>query len=75
MLQALTDTNLMHLHILQNENTPKFVLPCSAKAWINFKKRVMTERPKIHLSAIDCDLLIQPEAPVYSITLEMVRID
>lgn len=73
MLQALVDTNLMHLYIIQNGNTPKAVMPCSEKAWINFK-RMMTnsEHPKIHLSAADCDLLIQPEAPVYSIARKNV---
>lgn len=74
MLQALTDTNLMHLHIVQNGNTPQTVMPCSAKAWTNFKCMV-NENPKIHLSAIECDLLIQPEAPIYSITCELVRLN
>lgn len=71
MLQALIDTNLMHLYIVQNANTPDTVMPCSAKAWTLFKCMV-NESPKIHLSAIECNLLIQPEAPVYSITCEMV---
>ena len=72
MLKALINTNLMHLHIVQNQNTPGTVMPCSAKAWTNFKCMI-NENPKIHLTAINCDLLIQPEAPVYSITCKMVR--
>lgn len=72
LLRALIDTNLLHLHITQNRNTPETALPCSAKAWSNFK-RMVNDHPKIHLSAIDCDLLIQPEAPVHSITCQIVR--
>lgn len=70
----LADSRLQHLHLLQNRYTPASVQlsPCSAKAW----RIVKRDNPglKVHLrveSAIgDNEILMQPDAPVYSILYE-----
>lgn len=78
MLRLIAQSSkLKHLHIVQNENTPKTVTACNEKAWIHFKQ-CAPEGLRVHLEAIsngqtECDLLIQPEAPVYSITCKNVR--
>lgn len=77
MLRLIVDSKLKHLHIVQNENTPKTVTPCSARAWAHFKQNA-SEHMQVHLEAIsndtnECDLLIQPGAPVHSITCKNVR--
>ncbi|XP_055317479.1 F-box only protein 39 [Sitodiplosis mosellana] len=77
MLHLIVESNLKHLHIVQNENTPKTVMPCSAKAWTHFKQHA-SEHLQVHLEAISkytngCDLLIQPEAPVHSITCKNAK--
>lgn len=77
LLDSIVGSNLTHFHIVQNENTPKTAVPCSVKAWSRFK-RYASEQLKLHLDAISkrkngCELLVQPEAPVHSITCENVR--
>lgn len=77
MLQLIALSKLKDFHIVQNENTPKTVTPCTAKAWTHFKQSVCREL-RVHLEGIakernECDLLIQPEAPVYSIKCKNVR--
>ncbi|XP_031622465.1 uncharacterized protein LOC116340235 [Contarinia nasturtii] len=67
MLRLIAVSKLKHLHIVQNENTPKTVMPCTAKAWTHFK-RVASENIHVHLETNsnrngECDLVIQPEAP------------
>lgn len=78
MLHLIPKSKLKHLHIVQNENTPKTVMPCSAKAWSHFKQHA-SEHLHVHLEATskgtnECDLLIQPEAPIHSITCKNVRL-
>lgn len=77
MLHLISQSNLKHLHIVQNENTPETVTPCGARAWLKFK-RDASKNLRVHLGAVskrdmDCDLVIQPEAPVHSITCKNVR--
>lgn len=75
MIGLIAESKLKDLHIIQNEITPKTVLPCSAKAWRKFKRRANEIR--VHLSArsngeFECELLIQPEAPIYCVECENV---
>lgn len=75
MIGLIADSKLKDLHIIQNEITPKTVLPCSAKVWCKFKRRANEMR--VHLSArsngeFECELLIQPEAPIYCVECENV---
>lgn len=69
MLNVISSSNtkLKYLIIVQNENTPKTVLPCSANAWILFQKQT-NGNVRVNLYASVCGLLLQPMAPVYSIT-------
>lgn len=76
MLHLITESKLKHLHIVQNGNTPKTVMPCSAKAWTHFKRHA-SEYLQVHLEANsngtnECELLIQPDAPIHSITCKNV---
>lgn len=78
MIRQMVESKLKHLYIVQNENTPKTVMPCSARAWLHFKRHT-GDRLRVNLVAnskgkIECDFLIQPEAPVYSITCQNVWI-
>lgn len=76
MLRHLTQSKLKHLHIVQNENTPRTVMPCSVKAWLQFK-HLARDNLRTHLEAIskeneECDLLIQPDAFIHSIKCKNV---
>lgn len=78
MLYSIAKSDLIRFHIIQNENTPKTVVACSIKAWSKFKQ-LAKERLKVHLEAIssgndECELLIQPEAPVHSIKCRNVSV-
>ncbi|KAL9918892.1 F-box only protein 39 [Glossina fuscipes fuscipes] len=71
ILSLLGDTRLKHLHLLQNCYTASYLTinHCSVRAWRTLKRD--NPRLKIHLrleSLSDGELVIQPEAPVYSIT-------
>lgn len=74
MLLLITDSQIKHLYIVQNENTPATAVPCSINAWFKFKGRAKDLR--VHLIASSngevCNLLIQPKAPIYSIKCENV---
>ncbi|XP_055920996.1 F-box only protein 39 [Eupeodes corollae] len=70
VINLLADSKLEHLNILQNRYTPiaGSITACGAKAWRALKR----DNPslKVHLrveSASDGEILLQPEAPVYSI--------
>lgn len=76
MLRLIAGSKLKDFHIVQNENTPKAVTPCTAKAWMLFKQSAPKEL-RVHLVGIfaqqnGSDLLIQPEAPVYAIKCKNV---
>jgi F-box protein 39 len=71
VLQLLANTRLKHFHILQNMYTPTGFKKsaCSAKSW----KALKDGNPNIlvHLrveSLKSAEVLLQPDAPVYSIT-------
>ncbi|XP_067628767.1 F-box only protein 39 [Eurosta solidaginis] len=73
VLLLLADTKLKHLHLFQNRYTTTYlsISPCSVKAWRQLKR----DNPmlKVHLrveSMGDCEVVFQPEAPVYSVTYE-----
>ncbi|XP_037033542.1 uncharacterized protein LOC119072433 [Bradysia coprophila] len=70
VLILLADSRIRHLHLLQNRYTPSSICiaPCSAKAWRIVKRD--NSNLCVHLrveSTKDEEVLIQPEAPVYSI--------
>lgn len=82
LLKILAKSNLKDFWIIQNELTPKTVMPCDENAWQTFKMINVTTR--VHLYASDADssdfcgygdveLLIQPAAPIYSVTCQNVR--
>lgn len=80
ILKILCDMRLRHLHIVQNENTPKTVLACSVAAWSSFRKQTINTT-LVHL-AFDMtfsrcyeNLIIQPCAPVFSVTCNMNKIN
>lgn len=65
----MSSTALRHLHIYQNNYSPASVAPCSAKAWLQL--RGDNPKIKVHLrveSVKKCDIILQPNAPVYSVT-------
>lgn len=69
LLQLLSSTALRHLHIFQNNYSPATVSPCSGKAWLQL--RGDNPHIKVHLrveSVKKCDIVLQPNAPVYSVT-------
>lgn len=74
MLWLITDSQIKHLYIVQNENTPATAMPCSINAWFKFKRRAKDLRVHLILSSNGevCNLLIQPKAPIYSIKCENV---
>lgn len=60
---------MRHLHIYQNNYSPSSVAPCSAKAWLQL--RADNPKIKVHLrveSFKKCDIILQTNAPVYSVT-------
>lgn len=70
VLMLLADSKVQHLHLLQNRYTPSniCITACNPKAW----RIVKRDNPSlcVHLrveSTGGADILIQPEAPVYSI--------
>ncbi|KAJ6647067.1 F-box/LRR-repeat protein 3 [Pseudolycoriella hygida] len=70
VLILLADSRIRHLHLLQNRYTPPSICitPCNAKAWRIVKRD--NSNLCVHLrveSTKDGEVLIQPEAPVYSI--------
>lgn len=70
VLILLADSRIRHLHLLQNRYTPASICitPCNAKAWRIVKRD--NSNLCVHLrveSTKDGEVLIQPEAPVYSI--------
>lgn len=70
VLILLADSRIRHLHLLQNRYTPSSICitPCNAKAWRIVKRD--NSNLCVHLrveSTKDGEVLIQPEAPVYSI--------
>lgn len=69
----MADSKLCHLHLLQNRYTPSSIAitPCSVKAW----RLVKRDNPKLYVhlrveSTSDGEILLQPEAPVYSMTYQ-----
>lgn len=83
LLKILAKCELKDFWIIQNELTPKTIVPCDENAWRAFRMINVTTR--IHLYASDADssdfsnfgdveLLIQPAAPIYSVTYQNVRI-
>lgn len=72
VLQLIADSNLKHLHLFQNSYSPpaEGVSACSPKAWFSLRKT--NPKLKIHLAidsnANDCDVVLQQDAPVYSVT-------
>lgn len=70
VLQLLGDSNVRHLHLLQNRYTPQniCIAPCTAKGW----RSVRRDNPAlcVHLrveSTGGAHVLLQPDAPVHSI--------
>lgn len=72
ILEILSESKLLHLYLLQNEHTPKniTVAACSSKAWGNFHDRNASIQVHLVIDVVrnDTDLVIQPNAPVYSVT-------
>lgn len=75
MLQLISDSNLRHLHLLQNSYSPpgEGVAACSSRAWYSLKHT--NPKLKVHLeidsNAYDAEIVIQLDAPVYSIVYTM----
>lgn len=72
----MADSRIEHLHLLQNRYTPPSICiaPCSAKAWRIVKRDNTNLHVHLRVEATGCvgsstsgDILLQPEAPVYSI--------
>ncbi|XP_075166928.1 F-box only protein 39 [Haematobia irritans] len=71
VLMLLADTQLKHLHLLQNCYTVSYltISHCSVKAWRILKRD--NPKLKVHLrleSLNDGEVVFQPEAPIYSVT-------
>lgn len=71
VLQLIADSKLRHLHLFQNSYSPpgEGVAACSSKAW--YSLRNTNPKMKVHLeidsNAYDADIVLQLDAPVYSI--------
>lgn len=71
VLQLISDSSLKHLHLFQNSYSPpaEGVSACSPRAWFALKKS--NPKLKVHLciesNANDCDVVLQQDAPVYSV--------
>lgn len=70
VLTLIADSNIKHLHIIQNRYTPSgiTVSPCSVKGW----RIVKHDNPNLYVhlrieSTSNGEIVIQPEAPVRSI--------
>ena len=73
VLQLIADSKIRHLYLYQNRYTPESIriMSCSEKAW----EMVKRDNPKllVHLrieTTYDTEILLQPSAPVYSLTYE-----
>lgn len=77
-LEILENSRLLDLYLLQNEYTPQNIVitPCSSKAWKNLHEKNQQLRVHLHLdvSRNKADLLLQPNAPVHSVTYNTPRL-
>lgn len=69
VLQLISSTAISDFYIFQNNYSPNYAAACSEKAWKNFRRD--NPKTKVHLrveSATHKEVILQPSAPIYSIT-------
>lgn len=71
LLQMLAESSLKHLYLLQNTHSSvsTSICACTSRAWTQFRKKNDIMRIHLRLESLDDgSILLQPQAPVYSIT-------
>ncbi|XP_037953732.1 F-box only protein 39-like [Teleopsis dalmanni] len=76
VLLLLADTQLRHLHLLQNCYTSpcEYIFPCTVKAWRLLKRDNPLLRVHLRLESVkDGEIVFQPEAPVSSVVYRSTK--